>query len=64
MASLFARNAAVPVAMDGERRSPPLSRAAGHNSGAPAAAAPHYNGHCSPLRERVLKAGIEVPPRL
>jgi len=62
MASLLARNAAVPVAMDGERRSPPPSRAAGHNSGAPAAAAPHYDDHCSPLRERVLKAGIESLP--
>ena len=62
MASLLARNAAVLVAMDGERRSPSPSTAAGHNSGAPAAAAPHYNDHCSPLRERVLKAGIESLP--
>jgi DNA repair protein RadC len=36
--------------------------AAGHNSGAPAAAVPHYHGHRGRLRERVLKAGIESLP--
>ncbi len=33
---------------------------AGHNSGTPAAAAPHYHGHRGRLRERVLKAGVET----
>jgi DNA repair protein RadC len=37
--------------------------AAGHNSGAPAAAqAPHYHGHRGRVRERVLRAGIESLP--
>ncbi len=35
---------------------------AGHNSGEPAAARPHYHGHRARVRERVLKAGIETLP--
>jgi DNA repair protein RadC len=35
---------------------------AGHNSGAPAEPKPHYHGHRSRVRERVLRAGIESLP--
>jgi len=35
---------------------------AGHNSGEPAPARPHYHGHRARVRERVLKAGIDSLP--
>ncbi len=45
-----------------DRLPAPLDNNIGHNSGAPAPAAPHYHGHRGRVRERVLKAGAESLP--